>query len=79
MRSEAGSLKIPQDQLIHSEPMCDKRKLRVTDTIEANTKFEIHGLQTAVKDTVILLEEILEIDHHYQIVYGTSSFLLLIP
>ena len=52
MRSEAGSLKIPQDQLIRSEPMRDKKTLRVTDTTEANTKFEIRGLQTAVKDTV---------------------------
>ena len=52
VRSEAGSLKIPQDQLIHSEPMRDKKTLRVTDATEANTKFKIHGLQTAVKDTV---------------------------
>ena len=52
VRSEAGSPKIPQDQLICSEPMCDKKTLRVTDTTEANTKFKFHGLQTAVKDTV---------------------------
>ena len=48
VRSKAGSLKIPQDQLICSEPMHDKKTLRVTDTTEANTKFEIHGLQTTV-------------------------------
>ena len=53
VRSEAGSLKIPQDQLVCSEPMRDKKTLRVTDTTEANTKFKIHGVQTAVKDTVI--------------------------
>ena len=52
VRSEAGSLKIPQDQLICSEPMRDKKTLRVTDATEANAKFKIHGLQTAVKDTV---------------------------
>ena len=52
VRTEAGSLKIPQNQLICSEPMRDKKTLRVTDTTEANTKFKIHGLQTAVKDTV---------------------------
>ena len=52
VRSEAGSLKIPQDQLVRSEPMRDKKILRVTDTAEANTKFKIHGVQTAVKDTV---------------------------
>ena len=33
--------------------MHDKKTLRVTDTIEANTKFKIHGLQMAVKDTVL--------------------------
>ena len=43
VRSEASSLKIPQDQLICSGPMCDKNTLRVTGTTEANTKFMIHN------------------------------------
>ena len=52
VRSEASSLKIPQDQLVHSEPKHDKKTLRVMDTTEANMKFKIHGVQMAVKDTV---------------------------
>ena len=36
--------------------MRDKKTLRVTGTTEANTKFNDSRLQTAVKDTVVLLQ-----------------------
>ena len=41
VRSEASSLKIPQDQ-------CDKKTLRVTGTTQANTKFMIHDCERTV-------------------------------
>ena len=44
VRSEASSLKIPQDQLICFEPMHDKKTLKVTDTTKANTRLKIYGL-----------------------------------
>ena len=53
---EASSLNIPQDHLICSRPMHDKKALRVTGTTEANMKFTIHTVQTAVKDTVNRME-----------------------
>ena len=34
-----------------------EKTLRVTGTTEANMKFKIHGLQTAMKDTVCLRSE----------------------